>query len=62
MSNLSIEEIDKVCAIVDNLKLDVKLVTPCGQGSQFVQPESIDVQDDGTITVVVKAWKDKSYK
>jgi len=40
------------------LNIDIELVTDDGYGSQYVEPERICVQEDGTITVTVRAWRD----
>lgn len=37
-------------------QVTIELVTEDGMGSQFVEPERVEVQDDGTVTYVVKAW------
>ena len=60
--DLTMEGLDKIQKIVDKLKIEVELVTDCGTGTQYVEPERISIQDNGTVTVTVRAWKDKSYK
>lgn len=39
------------------MNLNIKLTTPDGLGSAFVLPDEMHTEDDGTITLTVKAWK-----
>jgi len=38
--------------------MQIKLVTDCGKGSLYVEPERLEVEDDGSVTIVVRAWRD----
>ena len=61
MSDLTIEELKEIEKTVGKLNIEVRLITDCGLGSQFVHPEKIRIENDGTVTVDVRAWRDKSY-
>jgi len=37
--------------------ISIKLVTDDGMGSQYIYPEKVEIEDNGDITVVVKAWR-----
>lgn len=43
---------------LQHLNIDIELVTDDGYGSRYVEPERICIQEDGTITVTVRAWRD----
>lgn len=49
-------------ATVDGLdcdsKVNVKLVTVDRAGCQFVEPVAVEREDDGSMTVVVEAWRE----
>lgn len=53
--------LEVIKAKAEGLEIEVELITPCGSGTRFVKPEKVTVQDDGTINVTIKAWRDKSY-
>jgi len=38
-------------------EIRIKLVTEDRLGSQVVEPVAVEVEDDGSITIIVEAWR-----
>jgi len=44
------------------IKFQIKLITEDGMGTQYVPAERVEIENDGSLTFVVKAWRDPDLK
>lgn len=56
----AIDAAQKVLEETIDKSLNIKLVTKDRQGSRYVKPVEVEIEDDGKITLVVEAWEERS--